>query len=154
MRIAGRQATGRRPKFKPWWDGGCKEAHDTLRAIKIASRNPTGLEVQTARQDLQRAIKKARKKGFQDFLGGIKDKSDIFKITSWVKPKARFEPPPLQINNLVYTTDEERAQALLTAKLATRSADEDIEFDLESDTSSQHIQRSRSTKQIKSGVQI
>ncbi|CEJ82398.1 hypothetical protein VHEMI02464 [[Torrubiella] hemipterigena] len=60
-------------------------------------------------------------------------------IEEHLTPKARFEPPPIQINNLVYTTDEERAQALLTAKLATRSAEEDIEFDLESDTSSQHI---------------
>ncbi|CEJ95212.1 hypothetical protein VHEMI10707 [[Torrubiella] hemipterigena] len=130
LKIAGRKASGYRPLRKPWWNEEYQAAYITLRIIRSTSDNPTSLEVQLARRDLQRAVRTAQRNGFRKYLDEIQDPSDVYKITKWTKPIARFEPPPIQIGEELYISDKERAQALLQSKLATRDASDDIDLDI------------------------
>ncbi|CEJ95275.1 hypothetical protein VHEMI10764 [[Torrubiella] hemipterigena] len=125
-RAAGREVKGNRPKCKTWWNQECQDACDQLRTMRIITDDPTGLEVQIARRDLHRAIQMARKTGIKQYIEDIQAKTDVYKVTRWIRPKRRTEPPPIQINDEVYETDLEKAEALRKAKLETRDASHDI----------------------------
>lgn len=51
---------------------------------------------------------------------------DVYKLTRWMKPRQRLQPPPIQVGDMTYSTDVEKAMALWKEKLERRDASDDI----------------------------
>ncbi|KAG7001665.1 hypothetical protein FocnCong_v011493 [Fusarium oxysporum f. sp. conglutinans] len=52
--------------------------------------------------------------------------SAVFKAVRWLKSPGAFQPPPLQVDNVVYETQMDKANALRQATLERRTAEDDI----------------------------
>ncbi|KAF4447599.1 reverse transcriptase, partial [Fusarium austroafricanum] len=53
--------------------------------------------------------------------------SAVFKAVRWLKSPGAFQPPPLQVDNVVFETQMDKANALRQATLERRTADDDID---------------------------
>lgn len=111
-----------------WWTEECQNARTAWQVAKRSA--PLGVydeEVRILQQDFHRAITRAKTACLRDFINGITEPKDVFRITKWLKGSSRFQPPPLQIGEEVYETQLDRANALRKATLERKSAADDIQ---------------------------
>ncbi|KAJ2978238.1 hypothetical protein NQ176_g3924 [Zarea fungicola] len=50
----------------------------------------------------------------------------VYKLTRWMKPRQRLQPPPIQVGDRTYSTEIEKAMALRKEKLERRDDSDDI----------------------------
>ncbi|KJZ68987.1 hypothetical protein HIM_11628 [Hirsutella minnesotensis 3608] len=137
----------------PWWTDECAEAAAEYRAIRRSLPLGFSQEIQLARRDFQRVVRRAKRQywrnlidGFSDsasiykarvvrrakrqywrnLIDGFSDSASIYKAVRWLKSPGAFQPPPLQIGDVVYETQLEKANALRRSTLERRTAADDI----------------------------
>ncbi|OAA34233.1 reverse transcriptase [Beauveria brongniartii RCEF 3172] len=125
-KACGRVSRGHRARSCPWWNQECKDAHDDLRITRRIYENQRGEEVQRARVRFCRVLRRARQKFWRKTINEVTTPGDVFKLTRWMKPKQRLQPPPIQVGDTTYSTDMEKAMALRKEKLERRDASDDI----------------------------
>ncbi|KAM4058872.1 acid phosphatase domain-containing protein [Hirsutella rhossiliensis] len=91
----------------PWWTEECALAAAEYRAIRRVYPLGFNREVQLARETSRKS-------------------ASIFKAVRWLRSPGAFQPPPLQVGDVVYETQLDKANALRRATLERRTADDDI----------------------------
>lgn len=130
LQLAAKQAgheSRKRGRISPWWNEECVLAAADYRSIRRIYPLGFNKEVQLARRDFRQVVRRAKKRFRQDLLDTVTDNKDIFKIARWIKAPSPFQPPPLQIGDIVYETQIDKANALRHATLERRTSDDDIE---------------------------
>ncbi|KAG6988623.1 putative RNA-directed DNA polymerase from transposon X-element [Fusarium oxysporum f. sp. conglutinans] len=84
-------------------------------------------DVQIAKRDFHRVIRRAKRLYWRNLIDSFTDSSAVFKAVRWLKSPGPFQPPPLQVGDVVYETQIDKANALRRATLERRTADDDIE---------------------------
>ncbi|KAM4067567.1 reverse transcriptase (RNA-dependent DNA polymerase) [Hirsutella rhossiliensis] len=123
-------AAGRRPRKNargtPWWNDQCAGAAAELRAMRRIYPTGHGREVQTARRELRRAVRRGKRHFWQTVLEGAESNQDIYKIMRWSRKPSPFRAPPIQVGDQVFETQTEKANALRVEILERRGAADDI----------------------------
>ncbi|OAQ74382.1 endonuclease/reverse transcriptase [Purpureocillium lilacinum] len=101
----------------PWWNEECAASVAELRCIRRGILLGFNREVQLARRDLRRVVRRAKRAYWRD--------KDVFKLTRWLK-RGVFRPPPLQVGETIIETQIGKAEVLRHATLERRTADDDI----------------------------
>ncbi|TQV90123.1 endonuclease/reverse transcriptase [Cordyceps javanica] len=125
-RACGRVSGGRRAQSYPWWNQECKDAHDDLRITRRIYENQTGQEVQRARVRFCRTLRRTRQSFWRNTINEVTTAEGVYKLTRWMKPRQRLQPPPIQVGDATYSTEIEKAMALRREKLERRDASDDI----------------------------
>ncbi|TXB97769.1 hypothetical protein FocTR4_00016925 [Fusarium oxysporum f. sp. cubense] len=116
VKAAGRPARrGGRPA--PWWTEECADAAAAFRAVRRSYPLGFNQDVQTAKRDLHRVVRRAKRKYWRDLIDSFSSSSAVFKAVRWLKSPGAFQPPPLQVDNVVYETQMDKANALRQATL-------------------------------------
>ncbi|KAL6405980.1 reverse transcriptase domain protein [Ilyonectria robusta] len=125
IRIVGRcpQQNGR---SAPWWTKDCAKAHAQYQAAKRRDPRELGPAI-LAKEDFRKIVKKAKTDFWRDIINNATTNADIFRIAGWVRTQSAFQPPPLQVGDEVFVTQEEKANALRKATLERLDAGDDIE---------------------------
>ncbi|PWI64963.1 hypothetical protein PCL_08414 [Purpureocillium lilacinum] len=124
-RAAGRRSQ-RRPRKAPWWNEECAASVAELRCVRRAFPLGFNRDVQLARRDLRRVVRRAKRAYWRELIDGVRSDKDVFKITRWLKRPGVFRPPPLQVGETIIETQIGKAEALRHATLERRTADDDI----------------------------
>ncbi|XP_044718774.1 reverse transcriptase (RNA-dependent DNA polymerase) domain-containing protein [Hirsutella rhossiliensis] len=109
----------------PWWTDECAEAAAEYRAIRRSLPLGFSQEIQLARRDFQRVVRRAKRQYWRNLIDGFSDSASIYKAVRWLKSPGAFQPPPLQIGDVVYETQLEKANALRRSTLERRTAADD-----------------------------
>ncbi|KAJ6785029.1 hypothetical protein PWT90_10770 [Aphanocladium album] len=125
-RACGRVSRGRRARSCPWWNQDCKDAFEDLRITRRIYENQRGEDVQRSRVRFKRVIRRSRQKFWRTLINEVTAPDDVFKLTKWMKPRQRLQPPPIQVGDTTYSTDMQRALVLRREKLERRDASDDI----------------------------
>ncbi|KAM5361864.1 hypothetical protein ACJA88_014282 [Fusarium oxysporum] len=124
-KASGRPARkGGRPA--PWWTEECADAAATFRAIRRSYPLGFNQDVQMAKRDFHRVVRRAKRKYWRNLIDSFSCSSAVFKAVRWLKSPGAFQPPPLQVDNVVYETQIDKANALRQATLERRTAEDDI----------------------------
>ncbi|KAJ0126813.1 hypothetical protein HZ326_30083 [Fusarium oxysporum f. sp. albedinis] len=124
-KASGRPARkGGRPA--PWWTEECADAAATFRAIRRSYPLGFNQDVQMAKRDFHRVVRRAKRKYWRNLIDSFSSSSAVFKAVRWLKSPGAFQPPPLQVDNVVYETQIDKANALRQATLERRTAEDDI----------------------------
>ncbi|RKK06588.1 hypothetical protein BFJ65_g18486, partial [Fusarium oxysporum f. sp. cepae] len=83
-------------------------------------------DVQIAKRGFHRVVRRAKRRYWRNLIDGFSSSSDVFKAVRWLKSPGAFQPPPLQIDNVVYESQMDKANALRQATLERRTAEDDI----------------------------
>jgi hypothetical protein len=124
-KAAGRPARkGGRPV--PWWTEECACAAAAFRAIR--SSYPLGFnqDIQIAKRDLHRVVRRAKRQYWRNLINSFSSSGAVLKAVRWLKSPGPFQPPPLQVDDIVYETQMDKANALRRATLERRTSDDDI----------------------------
>ncbi|KAI8412291.1 hypothetical protein FOFC_08921 [Fusarium oxysporum] len=106
-KASGRPARkGGRPA--PWWTEECADAAAAFRDIRRSY--PLGFNI-------HRVVRRAKRRYWRNLIDGFSSSSDVFKAVRWLKPPGAFQPPPLQVDNVVYESQMDKANALRQATL-------------------------------------
>ncbi|KAJ6439060.1 reverse transcriptase [Purpureocillium lavendulum] len=124
-RAAGRQSQCR-PRKAPWWNEECAASVAELRCVRRAFPLGFNRDVQLARRDLRRVVRRAKRAYWRDLIDSVQSDKDVFKITRWLKRPGVFRPPPLQVGEAIIETQIGKAEALRHATLERRTVDDDI----------------------------
>lgn len=125
-KACGRISRGRRSRGCPWWNQECKDAHDDLRITRRICENQRGDEVQRSRVRFCRVLRRTRQKFWRNTINEVTTAEGVYKLTRWMKPRQRLQPPPIQVGDTTYSTDVQKAMALRKEKLERRDASDDI----------------------------
>ncbi|KAF4332063.1 reverse transcriptase, partial [Fusarium beomiforme] len=125
-KAAGRP-TRKGARTAPWWTKECAGAAASFRAIRRLYPLGFNQDVQIAKRDFHRVIRRAKRLYWRNLINSFTDSSAIFKAVRWLKSPGPFQPPPLQVGDVVYETQLDKANALRRAILERRTADDDIE---------------------------
>ncbi|KAJ3495916.1 hypothetical protein NLG97_g3048 [Lecanicillium saksenae] len=125
-RACGRVSGGRRARSYPWWNQDCKDAHDDLRITRRIYENQRGEEVQRARVRFRRVLRRTRQNFWRNTINEVTTAEGVYKLTRWMKPRQRLQPPPIQVGDMTYSTEMEKAMALRKEKLERRDDSDDI----------------------------
>jgi ribonuclease HI len=124
-KAAGRPARkGGRPA--PWWTEECACAAAAFRAIRRSYPCRFNQDVQIAKRDFHRVVRRAKRQYWRNLIDNFSSSSAVFKAVRWLKSPGAFQPPPLQVDNVVYETQMDKANALRQATLERRTAGDDI----------------------------
>ncbi|OAA57839.1 reverse transcriptase [Akanthomyces lecanii RCEF 1005] len=121
-----RVSRDRRARGCPWWNQECKDAHDDLRITRRIYENQRGEEVQRSRVKFCRVLRRTRQKFWRNTINEVTSAEGVYKLTRWMKPRQRLQPPPIQVGNMTYSTDAEKAMAPRKEKLERRDSSDDI----------------------------
>ncbi|KID83767.1 reverse transcriptase [Metarhizium guizhouense ARSEF 977] len=110
----------------PWWTDECAEAAAEYRAIRRILPLGFSQEVQLARREFQRVVRRAKRQYWRNLIDGFSDSASVYKAVRWLKSPGAFQPPPLQIGDVVYETQLDKANALRRSTLERRTAADDI----------------------------
>ncbi|EXU95536.1 reverse transcriptase domain protein [Metarhizium robertsii] len=110
----------------PWWTDECAEAAAEYRAIRRILPLGFSQEVQLARREFQRVVRRAKRQYWRNLIDGFSDSASVYKAVRWLKSPGTFQPPPLQIGDDVYETQLDKANALRRSTLERRTAADDI----------------------------
>jgi ribonuclease HI len=125
-KAAGRPARkGGRPA--PWWTEECAAAVAAFRAIRRLYPVGFNQDVQIAKRDFHRIVRRAKRQYWRNLIDSFSSSSAVFKAVRWLKSPGAFQSPPLQVDNVVYETQMDKANALRQATLERRTADDDID---------------------------
>ncbi|KAM3450573.1 hypothetical protein NHJ6243_009776 [Beauveria neobassiana] len=75
---------------------------------------------------LQNSARACGRKFWRNTINEVTTAEGVFKLTRWMKPRQRLQPPPIQVGDMTYSTDVEKAMALRKEKLERRDASDDI----------------------------
>ncbi|KAM3549518.1 hypothetical protein ARSEF4850_008810, partial [Beauveria asiatica] len=125
-RACGRVSGGRRAQSYPWWNQECKDAHDDLRITRRIYENQRGEEIQRARLRFCRVLRRTRQSFWRNTINEVTTAEGVYKLTRWMKPRQRLQPPPIQVGGMTYSTEMEKAMVLRKEKLERRDASDDI----------------------------
>lgn len=108
-----------RPAFsKGAWTQECKDKHDYYITVKKSLPDFTDL-IEEARRDFHATVKAEKKQYNRTFIESLQKPADIYKVTGWAKRTSSLAPAPIQWEDKVYATPEERA-AILRERLLER----------------------------------
>ncbi|EXU95447.1 reverse transcriptase domain protein [Metarhizium robertsii] len=110
----------------PWWTDECAEAAAEYRAIRRILPLGFSQEVQLARREFQRVVRRAKRQYWRNLIDGFSDSASVYKAVRWLKSPGAFQPPPLQIGDDVYEAQLDKANALRRSTLERRTAADDI----------------------------
>ncbi|OAA61592.1 Ribonuclease H-like protein [Akanthomyces lecanii RCEF 1005] len=73
-------------------------------------------------------LRKTKRRGSASFQTQVLPRPTAHKaeILAWMKPRQRLQPPPIQVGDMTYSTDVEKATALRREKLERRDASDDV----------------------------
>ncbi|KAJ3454128.1 hypothetical protein MRS44_018022 [Fusarium solani] len=125
-RAAGRPSR-KGARTAPWWTEECASAAAEFRAIRRLYPLGFNQEVQFAKRDLHRVVRRAKRLYWRNLIDSFSDSSSVFKAVRWLKSPGAFQPPPLQVGDVVYETQMDKANALRQATLECRTAEDDIQ---------------------------
>jgi ribonuclease HI len=125
-KAAGRP-TRKGARTAPWWTEECAGAAAAFRAIRRLYPLGFNEEVQIAKRDFHRVVRRAKRLYWRNLIDTFSDSSSLFKAVRWLKSPGPFQPPPLQVDDVVYESQIDKANALRRATLERRTADDDIQ---------------------------
>ncbi|KAL9563791.1 hypothetical protein ACKAV7_012033 [Fusarium commune] len=125
-KAAGRP-TRKGARTAPWWTEECAGAAAAFRAIRRLYPLGFNEEVQIAKRDFHRVVHRAKRLYWRNLIDTFSDSSSVFKAVRWLKSPGPFQPPPLQVDDVVYESQRDKANALRRATLERRTADDDIQ---------------------------
>ncbi|RKK27491.1 hypothetical protein BFJ68_g16530 [Fusarium oxysporum] len=125
-KAAGRP-TRKGARTAPWWTEECAGAAAAFRAIRRLYPLGFNEEVQIAKRDFHRVVRRAKRLYWRNLIDTFSDSSSVFKAVRWLKSPGPFQPPPLQVGDVVYESKIDKANALRRATLERRTADDDIQ---------------------------
>ncbi|KAF6515471.1 hypothetical protein HZS61_005377 [Fusarium oxysporum f. sp. conglutinans] len=111
----------------PWWTEECTAAAAAFRAIRRLYPLEFNRDVQIAKRDFHRVVRRAKRQYWRDLIDSFSSSSTVFKAVRWLKSPGAFQPPPLQVDDIVYETQMDKANALRQTTLERRTADDDID---------------------------
>ncbi|KAG6979060.1 Retrovirus-related Pol polyprotein from type-1 retrotransposable element R1 [Fusarium oxysporum f. sp. conglutinans] len=111
----------------PWWTEECALAVAGYRAIRRLYPLGFNQEVQIAKRDFHRVVRRAKRLYWRNLINSFSDSSSVFKAVRWLRSPGAFQPPPLQVDDVVYETQLDKANALRRATLERRAAEDDIQ---------------------------
>ncbi|EKG09163.1 Reverse transcriptase [Macrophomina phaseolina MS6] len=116
--VVGKEAT---TKGKPaaWWNDDCKAAVRRLRECYPE-------EQQREKEALRDAVRKTKRRYWEDQIANAKDDRDLFRITAWHKATDRFRSPPLVDGDRAITNPRDKTELLREKILYRFNADQDI----------------------------
>ncbi|KAG7403663.1 hypothetical protein Forpe1208_v016317 [Fusarium oxysporum f. sp. rapae] len=100
----------------PWWTEECAAAMAGFRAIRRLSLS-FNQNVQVAKRDFHRVARRAKRQYWRNLIDSFTSNSAFLKAVRWLKPLGAFQPPSLQVNNVVYETQMDKANALQQASI-------------------------------------
>ncbi|KAJ3455531.1 hypothetical protein MRS44_017013 [Fusarium solani] len=124
-KAAGRPSR-RSTRSAPWWTEECVGAAAAFRAIRRLYPRGFNQDVQIAKRDLHRVVRRAKRQYWRNLIDSFSDSSAVFKAVRWLKSPGPFQPPPLQVDDVVYESQMDKANALRQATLERRTAEDDI----------------------------
>ncbi|KAF5721341.1 reverse transcriptase domain-containing protein, partial [Fusarium mundagurra] len=111
----------------PWWTEECAGAAAAFRAVRRLYPVGFNQDVQMVKRDFHRIVRRAKRQYWRNLIDSFSSSSAVFKAVRWLKSPGAFQPPPLQVDNVVYETQMDKANALRQATLERRTADDDID---------------------------
>ncbi|KAM3488443.1 hypothetical protein MY3957_008255 [Beauveria namnaoensis] len=126
IRTCGHRQNNHKAGKNPWWN---KEPADALldyRALWRTTESFSGQETQHARICFKRTVRRVQRDFWSVVIADITAPDDVYKVTRWLKPRQRISPPPIQVGEQIFSTNEDKARALGQAKLERRTAGDDI----------------------------
>ncbi|KAJ6436970.1 Protein phosphatase 1 regulatory subunit 3A [Purpureocillium lavendulum] len=110
----------------PWWTEECALAAAEYRAVRRVF--PLGFcrEVQLAKRSFQRVVRRVKRRYWRDLIDSFTDSASVCKAVRWLRSPGAFQPPPLQVDDIVYETQLDKANALRRATLERRTSQDDI----------------------------
>ncbi|KJK86425.1 hypothetical protein H633G_09721, partial [Metarhizium anisopliae BRIP 53284] len=96
----------------PWWTDECAESAAEYRAVRRIFPMGFNEEVQAARKAFQNVVRRAKRQYWRNLIDGFSDSAAVYKAVRWLKSPGAFQPPPLQIDGVVYETQMDKANAL------------------------------------------
>lgn len=124
-KAAGRPAR-KSSRSAPWWTEECAAAAADYRAWRRIYPLGFDREVQLAKRDFHRVVRRAKRLYWRDMFDSLTDSASVFKAVRWMRSPGAFQPPPLQVGDQVYETQRDKAIALRRATLERRTAHDDI----------------------------
>ncbi|KAG4277080.1 hypothetical protein FPRO04_14184, partial [Fusarium proliferatum] len=85
----------------PWWTEECADAAAAFRAIRRSYLLGFNQDVQIAKRGFHRVVRRAKRRYWRNLIDGFSSSSDVFKAVRWLKSPRAFQPPPLQVDNVV-----------------------------------------------------
>ncbi|KAH7464371.1 hypothetical protein FOMA001_g17572 [Fusarium oxysporum f. sp. matthiolae] len=101
----------------PWWTEECALAVTGYRAIRRLYLLGFNQEVHIAKRDFHCVARRARRLYWRNLINSFSDSSSVFKTVRWLRSLGAFQPPPLQVDDVVYETQLDNANALRRAAL-------------------------------------
>ncbi|KAM4067478.1 lipase, class 3 [Hirsutella rhossiliensis] len=80
----------------PWWTEECALAAAEYRAIRRVYPLGFNREVQLAKRDFQKVVRRAKRHYWRNLIDSFTDSASIFKAVRWLRSPGAFQPPPLQ----------------------------------------------------------
>lgn len=111
----------KRGRSAPWWAEECATAAAKYRAIRRSYPLGSSKEVQMAKKDSQRVVRKEKRLHWRKLIDSFSDSTSVFKAVRRLESPGAFQPPPLQVDGVVYETQQENAEALRRATLERRT---------------------------------
>ncbi|PCD21170.1 hypothetical protein AU210_016596 [Fusarium oxysporum f. sp. radicis-cucumerinum] len=109
-----------------WWTEECAGAAAAFRAIRKIYPHGFNQDVQMAKRGLHRMVRRAKRQYWRNLIDSFSSSGAVYKAVRWLKSPGPFQPPPLQVNDIVYETQMDKANALRRATLERRTSDDDI----------------------------
>jgi hypothetical protein len=111
----------------PWWTEECALAVAGYRSIRKLYPLGFNQEVQIAKRDFHHVVRRAKRLYWRNLINSFSDCSPVFKAVRWLRSPGAFQPPPLQVDDVVYETQLDKADALRRATIGRRTAEDDIQ---------------------------
>ncbi|KFG84195.1 putative reverse transcriptase [Metarhizium anisopliae] len=105
----------------PWWTDECAESAAEYHAVRRIFPMGFNEEVQAAREVFQNVVRRAKRQYWRNLIDGFSDSAAVYKAARWLKSPGAFQPPPLQIDGVVYETQMDKANALRRSTLERRT---------------------------------
>uniref|UniRef100_A0A0D2XT82 Uncharacterized protein n=1 Tax=Fusarium oxysporum (strain Fo5176) TaxID=660025 RepID=A0A0D2XT82_FUSOF len=125
-KAAGRSAR-KGARNAPWWTEECALAAAGYQAIRKLYPLGFNQEVQITKRDFHHVVRHAKRLYWRNLINSFSDSSSVFKAVRWLRSPGAFQPPPLQVDDIVYETQLDKANALRRATLERRTAEDDIQ---------------------------
>ena len=110
----------------PWWTEECAQAAAGHRAIRRLYPGGYNKDVQLAKRDVRHVVRRAKRQYWRELIDSFTDSSSVFKAVRWLRAPGTFQPPPLQVGDVVHKTQADKANALRQATLERRTATDDL----------------------------
>ncbi|KJK85939.1 hypothetical protein H633G_10214 [Metarhizium anisopliae BRIP 53284] len=90
-------------------------------AVRRISPMEFNEEVQAARGVFQNVVRRAKRQYWRNLIDGFSDSAAVYKAARWLKSPGAFQPPPLQIDGVMYETQMDKANTLRRSTLERRT---------------------------------